>query len=192
MSPMEYFEFLGTLNESIVVYNREKVIWANQKVANMMKYDSPDEILGTSPFSHVHPDLLIDFQKNVESRTDKLIKTSGLWRLRCKDGSYKTVQSNGSVYVHEGESYLVSIFREPAHQVKHSYSSSQLQHDLLTPLTVARGFLDILLEKCKNSEDKKYLNAMSESCSKMEKTIRELVDSLTQQNMLSVSERNED
>ncbi len=191
MSPEEYFGFLGTLNESIIVYTRDKVVWANQKVSNMMKYDSPEAIIGTSPFNHVHPDLLIDFRKNVETRSEAALPTSGLWKLRCKDGSYKTIQSNGSVYVHDGESYLISIFRAPAHPIEHRYSTSQLQHDLLTPLTVARGFLDILLDKCKNSEDKKYLDAMSESCLKMEETIRALVESLEQQNLLSVTERDE-
>ena len=188
MSPDEYFEFLGTLNESIVVYNQDRVVWVNQKVCNMLKYETSEGLIGTSPFSHIHPDLLIDFQKNIESWYDNQITTSGLWKLRCKDGEYKTIQSNGSVYIHDGEPYLVSILREPAHPIEHGYSSSQLQHDLLTPLTVARGFIDILLEKCVNVEDKKYLEAMRKSCSKIEANIRKLVESLNQQNRLSVSQ----
>lgn len=185
----EYSKFLSTLNESIVVYNKEKVVWANDKVTELMKYSSPDEIIGTSPFIHVHPDLLIDFQKNVETRTKTPQPTSGLWKLRCKDGSYRTIHSNGSVIVLDGKTYLISIFRDPVSHIEHRYSSSQLQHDLLTPLTIAKGYIEILQNRNDDPESQRCIEAIQESCKKMESTITKIVNSLHQTNLIdSVTE----
>lgn len=187
----EYFRFLDTLNESIVVYDKEHVVWANDKVTRMMKYDDPEEIIGISPFSFIHPDHLIDLQKNIELRTSQPQNTSGLWKLRCKDGSYKAIHANGSVFMDGDKPYLVSILRETENLKVHSQTSSMIQHDLLTPLTVAKGYMEILMEKAKDPEDIKRFAVMDENCRKMEETVIELINTMKQLNIL-VHEENED
>lgn len=184
----DYIQFLETLNESIIIYTDDKVIWANKQLSDFLGYDSPDEVIGTHPFSHVHPDNLLDIEKNTKIRMRESIKSSGHWKLRTKQGTYKSVFSNGSTNDIDGKRYLVSIIREPSRPIPQTYSSSELQHDLLTPLTIAKGYLEILREKATDHDTIKHLNTVSDSCNKLEENIRKLLDTVQELNLLEPDE----
>ncbi len=92
----DYIPLLEILNEAIVIYDFEKILWANEEYAQLRGYDSPTEIIGLRTYDTVHPDEVEAARKASQDRAQKGKKTRGAWTMRNKDGSYRVLVSHAT------------------------------------------------------------------------------------------------
>ncbi len=179
----EYIQFLETLNEASTIYT-DRLIWMSPQYLTLLGYTDLTEVTGRSIYTGIHPDEFIDQQKNLEHRTKTRQNTSGTWNLRKKDGTYTKIHSNGSVITLDGETYFVAIARSNQEIQSPQYTSSTIKHDTLTPLTAAKGYLEILETRTTDSENTRLINQIQKNLDKLQETLQNHIQETKQLNLL--------
>ncbi|MCW4014239.1 MAG: PAS domain-containing protein [Candidatus Bathyarchaeota archaeon] len=178
-----YIQFLETLNEASAIYT-DKVIWMSPQYLKLLGYETLDELQGKSIYLGVHPDELIDQQKNIENRTKNHQNTSGTWNFRKKNGEYIKIHSKGSVITLENKTYLIAIARSHPEITHPEYTSSQIKHDTLTPLTTTKGYLELLETHITDPETHQLLEKAQKSLEKLHKNINKIIKETDQLNLI--------
>lgn len=144
----DFIPVFETLNEAIVVFDHETILWVNEPYLEMMGYTA-DEIIGRPLLDRVHPDETQEAIRNISSYTKMGSKSSGVWRIRKKDGTYLTLVSHTSIIPDHERTVTVSIVRpldrvhpDPTHKI----TEAGLHHEVQTSLTLILGYLELLQE----------------------------------------------
>lgn len=90
----EYLPLLEILNEAMVIYDMEKILWANEEYAQIRGYESATAIIGLGTSNTVHPDEEEKAKKIMVERFANGGKTRGIWRMRRIDGSYVKLEAH--------------------------------------------------------------------------------------------------
>ena len=85
----DYIPLLEILNEAIVIYDNDRIIWANEDYAKLRGYVKATDVIGTSMRDAVHPEEFNDAKKALLERARTGKGTKGTWRVKQKDGSYR-------------------------------------------------------------------------------------------------------
>jgi len=179
----EYIQFLETLNEASAIYT-DKIIWISPQYLKLLGYQTLDQVKGRSIYTAIHPDELIDQQKNLEYRAKTKEKTSGTWRFKRKDDTYIKVLSKGSVVTLDEGTYYVAIARSHTEITHPEYTSSTLKHQTLTPLTTAQGYLEIIENRITDPETRNLLQKAQKSLQKLQETIQKYIEDTDQLNLI--------
>lgn len=179
----EYIQFLETLNEASAIYT-DKIIWISPQYLKLLGYQTLDQVKGKSIYTAIHPDELIDQQKNLEYRAKTKENTSGTWRFKRKDDTYIKVLSKGSVVTLDEETYYVAIGRSHQEITHPEYTSSALKHETLTPITVTKGYLELLETHITDPETHKLLQKAQQSLEKLQKNITHQLEKTEQKNLI--------
>jgi PAS domain S-box-containing protein len=174
VSYLDYLPVFETLNEAIVIFDNEKFLWVNDAYLKLKGLDSPDEIIGMPIFDGIHPGEVQEGMRVVSERAKTGKGSSGVWRLRRKDGSYQTVISHASILPNIEETVSVAIVR-PVEAVQGVFdkkiTEAGFHHEIRSALTVILGYLDLL----KNHEDvstnpelKKWIDAIVQNYMRIE------------------------
>ncbi len=145
-SYMDFIPVFEILNEAIVIFDSETILWTNEAYLTMMGY-APDEIIGKPALGRVHPDEVQEAIRNISEYTSTGERSSGTWRIRKKDGSYMTIVSHTSVLPGLEKTVTVSIVRPVDHaqsDIVSKITEAGLQHEIQSSLTVIVGYLDLL------------------------------------------------
>lgn len=184
----EYIAFLETLNEASAIYT-DKIIWISPQLATLLQYPDPTEFLGTPPHSHIHPDELFDLKKNIEKRLKTHKPTYGTWHLRKNDGTFLRVYANGSTIQIQDQTYLLSILRPHSDLETPLYTTAKIQHDILTPLTAAKGYLEILETHITNPEAQHLFQQIWKNCEKIETNLHKIIETGEQLNQITKQDK---
>jgi len=107
----DYLPLFENFYEAVLIYNSEKIFWVNESLVKLMGYDSPDEFIGNNILSFIHPDTLQHATVEMKKLYEAEKRTGGVYKVRKKDGTFKTVVSRGSILPNLDETVLVSIVR---------------------------------------------------------------------------------
>ncbi|MCB2172333.1 PAS domain-containing protein [archaeon] len=179
----EYIAFLETLNEASAIYT-DKIIWLSPQYLKLLGYQTLDQVKGRSIYTAIHPDELIDQQKNLEHRAKTKENTSGTWRFKRKDDTYIKVLSKGSVVTLDEETYFVAIGRSHTEITHPEYTSSTIKHETLTPLTTAQGYLELLETHITDPETQNLLQKAQTSLQKLQEIIQKYIQDTDQLNRI--------
>ena len=145
--------------------------YVSEQFANMLGYETPDELMAASDGSILglaHPD---DFDIGLADALDQYSKSdhyATTYRMRCKDGSWKYIEDRGNkIQAPDGtiehwnlildndelmKKTIALEIEKKANQNKSDFLS-RMSHDMRTPLNGIIGLLDI----CKRHPDDKKL-----------------------------------
>lgn len=148
-SYMDYIPVFNTLNEAIIIFDTEKYLWANDAFAKIRGYDSPNELIGQSIFSNVHPDEIQEHTRVMAERSRTRENSKGVWRLRKKDGSYIPIIAHTSIIPDSNRGISVAIIR-PVDVVQGDIipkiNEAGVRNELSSALTVIYGYLELLMD----------------------------------------------
>lgn len=107
----DYIPLLEILNEAIVIYDDERILWANEEYARLRGYDRATEVIGLGTYSTAHPDEVDDAKEIIRERERTGKKTKGTWRMRKKDGSFVVLSSHSTVLPNLDNKIILAIVR---------------------------------------------------------------------------------
>ncbi|MFX0072151.1 MAG: PAS domain S-box protein, partial [Candidatus Hermodarchaeota archaeon] len=101
-----------------IISNNSKFIYCNEAFKRILGY-TPEELIGTSIFKIIH----LEDQKTIFQKFKKLIKTGlikDITRIRCKDGTYKWLETIGKAVFDENKQLtkLIAVSRDITEQKK--------------------------------------------------------------------------
>jgi hypothetical protein len=186
----KYITFLKTLNEAAVLYTDKKIKWISPQLATLLEYPNTDEFIDTPPHSHIHPDELFDLKKNMEKRLKTHEHTYGTWHLRKNDGTFMRVYANGTTIKIQDQTYLLSIFRPHSDIETPLYTNAKIQHDILTPLTAAKGYIELLESHITNPKTQHLFTQIWKNCEKIEINLYKIIETGEQLNQITKNPKN--
>ena len=172
----DFIPVFETLNEAIVIFDNETILWTNEAYLNLMGY-APEDIIGKPTLGRVHPDEVQEAIRNISEYTRTGEGSSGTWRIRKKDGTYKTIISHTSVLPGLEKTVTVSIVRpvdSAQGDIVSKITEAGLHHEIQSSLTVIVGYLELM----KVHEDITMSPAMERWLSNIEKHIQKIDDLL--------------
>ena len=135
------------LNEAIIISDNEKYLWTNEVYAKLRGYDSPDELIGKSIFSEIHPDEVQENVRVIAERNRTGDKTRGIWRLRRKDGSYMPIIAHSSLLDDLDQRVTMTIVRPvdvAQGDIVPKISEAGMTHEIRSALTVIAGYIELI------------------------------------------------
>lgn len=195
----EYYRHIFNNADDLISVFNEKIEceFINEKVLkNLLGYYFKD-IKGNKSFSIVHHDDLHKAKNNFYSAF-KNGMSFGESRVKCKDGTYKWLQSRGRIFKKDGEKKLVLISRDITNrkniETKLRDKNIELEnlnelkteflrrasHELKTPLVIIKGYTDLLVNLCEKQDQPaimKNLQNILNGCNRLENIINNIIES---------------
>ena len=190
--------------EGVFVIDGEtlRVVLANQRVAEMCGFDSPEDAIGVDPFEFVHPD---DRDRAarilVEDAFGKDLRQVNEFRTVTRDGGQMWVDAVGAITEFQGRVVaLVSIrditqrrraeeelreLYEQERKLRHELQTEitrridftrALVHELKTPLTTVMASADLLTTEVTEGHPGRIVRNLNRSASNLNNRIDELLD----------------
>jgi PAS domain S-box-containing protein len=157
-----------------------EVIWANQAELDLLGY-TKEEYVGR---------LITDFHADndiIEDILDRLTNNETLLnypaRLRSKNGSIKHVLINSNVLMKDGEFIHTRCFTRDITDLKNEEERkntfiSMVSHELKTPLTSIKSYVQILLSKAAKEKDDFRINVLTRTDAQVKKMVKMIEDFL--------------
>lgn len=181
--PNTYYEeaFEG-LNDSIVVYTRETLLWCNQKFVELLGYQSSADLIGTKPLKHVSS----DYHNESTNTFNHLFTTrksgnGSLISILKKDGSSISCFVKSAVKTRSGFDFIVSIFRpfeSSAVDERMIRFMNVFKHEVNTPISVILGYADMIQQLhggTLHPEVVKFLELIMKNAQRIEAVSRAMV-----------------
>ncbi len=146
-SYLDFIPVFETLNEAIAIFDNEKFLWVNNAYLQLKELDSSNEIVGKPIFGGIHPDEVQEGIRVLSERTRMSKGSSGIWRIRRKDGSFQRVISHASILPNLEETVSVAIVRpvdEVQGDIGMKITKADILHEINSALTVISGYLDLM------------------------------------------------
>lgn len=172
----DYLPLFENFYEAVLIYNSEQILWVNEPLVKLMEYDSPDEFIGNNILSFIHPDNIQHGSVQIKKLYEEKERTGGVYKIRKKDGTYKTVVSRGTILPNLDDTILVSIVRsieeDPSDAVL-GVTESVVRNEIASALTVIVGYLDLLRDNDKEgSELTEWFEAIYKNVQRIEEALR--------------------
>ncbi|NEU06944.1 PAS domain S-box protein [Flavihumibacter sp. R14] len=158
-----------------------KIIWANQAELDSLGY-CREEYIGR-PIEQFHADPPV-----IRDILTRLINNETLHnypaRLRCKDGAIKHVLINSNVLRKEGRFIHTRCFTRDITDIRKEEERkndfiAMVSHELKTPLTSLKSYIQILLLKARKEEDDFRINALTRADVQVKKMVSMIGDFLS-------------
>ncbi len=178
----------------VVIHDKERVLFANNAAADIVKASSGSELVGVEINKVIHP----RYKELVEQRM-KVLETEEILPLReekfiCLDGSVIDVEVMGGVVKYKNKDCVQTIFRDISQrkQVESLLSEQQAKnakinheldkflystaHDLRSPIASALGLINLCEQDDNQQNVKSYFSLLKLSIQKLDNFIRDISD----------------
>ncbi len=178
--------------QGLVVFGMDKPVFANQAMADILGYDSPDELLRIeSVDQYVHPEYVkrLRASRAARLRGEQVMTLSEFKALR-KDGSEIWLENRPTLVEWEGQLAMQSAYFDiterktaeadaaRAHQSKSDFLSL-VSHELRTPLNAILGFGQLLRDYSETplpEDQQAYVRHILEGGQHLLKLVNEILD----------------
>ncbi len=131
-------------NDGVVMVNSDKLVFANQKCAEMFGYDSPDELIGKTIATIVHhDDLKMVSGSNAKSHSGEQLPAVYEFKGIKKDGSTIHIEASAANIYYQGASTTLAYIRDVTKQ-NNSRRLIKIQRDLSMKLARAVSVTEAL------------------------------------------------
>lgn len=156
----ETFERLFShVTEAIAVIDDFKAVWANDMMLEIFGYEL-DEIIGTSFLDYFHINSIPSAIKAIATT----VKTGNFYdvvvRVKTGNGDFLPVKGRVSRLQLGDKEYYTCFVRKVTpftNNPEVQLLENEVQHEIMTPMAVIRGYVELLLLMCDDKEEKKYL-----------------------------------
>lgn len=185
-----YRRIVDTANEGIgITDENSQVVFVNKKLANMLGYNEPDQIIGRPLLDFVFEDDKAEFENSVQKRQYGIISENQC-RYRRKDGSSLwTIVSIKPIYSTAGDyigSLAMLIDNTERKMIEMEMArldrlnlvgeiAAGIGHEIRNPMTSIRGFLQMLREKDSYQDDLEFFDIMIEELDRCNLIISEFL-----------------
>jgi PAS domain S-box-containing protein/putative nucleotidyltransferase with HDIG domain len=108
----KYRNVVERANDGIVIIQEERVIFANQRLAEMWG-GALEEILGTTFANYINPDATPNIKEYYRRRiAGEILSSTYITQLKRKDGSWVDVELNAGVFTYQGKPADLIIIRD--------------------------------------------------------------------------------
>ena len=174
----DYLPLFENFYEAVLIYNSEQILWVNEPLVKLMEYDSPDEFIGKNILSFIHPYNLQHASAQIKKLYEEDERTGGVYQVRKKDGTYRTVVSRGTILPNLDDTILVSIVRsieEDPSDAVFGVTDSGVRNEIASALTVIVGYLDLLRDNDnEGSELTEWFDAINKNVQRIEETLQHI------------------
>ena len=174
------YRTLESINEGIILYNSEKIFWINSYLVKLLGYDSANDFVGKNILSFIAADNIQHGTAQISKLYEGQRMTGGVYKVKKKDGSFRTVVTHGSVIQNLDDLVLISFVRpienEPSSDIL-GVTVPMLLHEAATSLTVIRGYLDFLRNNSGEDSDAvraRYFDIIEQNIQRIEETLLNL------------------
>ncbi len=185
-----YRRIVDTANEGIGITNEHnKIVFVNTKLANMLGYGGPEQLIGRSLLDFVFEEDKADFETSIQKRRYGISGETQL-RYRRKDGSSLwTIVSIKPIYNNTGDyigSLAMLIDNTERKMIEMEMArldrlnlvgeiAAGIGHEIRNPMTSIRGFLQMLREKDSYQDDLEFFDIMIEELDRCNLIISEFL-----------------
>lgn len=192
-SELKYRQVVENANDIIIVIQKERIKFYNQKMLEISGY-SHDELIGEDISKFVSEDdfkiMMEDFKLRTNSNTVHKTYTIS---LITKSGKKKIVEVNPIVIKWNKQTAILAFVRdltermlmekekrakeeaEKANRAKSEFLAN-MSHEIRTPMNAILGFSELLLKNSSNPQDKQYLNTILSSGKTLLSLINDILD----------------
>ncbi|MDH5655281.1 MAG: PAS domain-containing sensor histidine kinase [Spirochaetia bacterium] len=164
-----------SIPDGVAVHRDDKIIFINRSGANLFRAKGPDQIIGKSVGSLVHPNYRSLVQKRLQEAASYkgYILPSSEQKYVGLDGSVIDVEASTTVVMYERNIAYLTIARDITERKRmerlREDTERIIKHDLKNPLNGIIGFSRLLmqLEEKSNSEVAEFSNIIYNSAYKM-------------------------
>ncbi|NVO21663.1 MAG: PAS domain-containing sensor histidine kinase [Bacteroidetes bacterium] len=150
-----YLQMLDNLNDLVCEIDENGVFtYLNKQYKNIMGYD-PSDLLGTKAVNLIHPDdLTQSVNRHNEIRNNKGSSVD-IWRFRHKDGTYRVIESKGTVYHNSDNKLRTSVISRDVTEERHNI---QVLNDKQEELTQVTDSIPVLIALVSNDLEYRFVN----------------------------------
>ena len=156
---------LEETDEIVLVHSPEEIVWCNSEAAGLLGYDSADDLRGTNT------------GKIMEARTEE----QGLVTFVKGDGTTISCLSSQHIMEEDDNEITVSVI-QPIKSVNVEEKLEKLlyemKHEVYTPLSVIKGYTEILKDKDIDSETREFIEIMQKNIERLELATKTVLDKL--------------
>jgi PAS domain S-box-containing protein len=98
--------------DAVVVYQDERIVYANPAALRLFGADAPDGLLGRNIFDFIHPEERQDVRSRAKRAEHGIRMSAKEARIVRLDGSVLTVEANGGLVEWEGAAAVQTIMRD--------------------------------------------------------------------------------
>lgn len=120
--------------DAIIVHQAEKILFANDAAAKILKLDNAISLIGNSVVSYLH----LDSIESVEQRISRLLKVGGsieaaVHKVICSDGTIKELEIVGT-RIQYGEVTAILLIARDISEVRKAFDSLRIRDEKLTAI----------------------------------------------------------
>jgi PAS domain S-box-containing protein len=163
-SEESYANLADSVREAVALVQSEKVLYANWSMANLMGFDSPDEMVGSMLEDFITADSLEDLRRRL--REDDYVPSKARMLLKRRGGQ-EFITDVEIVRLPYGNRRLFQVMIRGEEDTGSVVTQSQMEfmsrlsHDFRTPLVSVSGFADILERLVEPGEDTRIAECLS-------------------------------
>lgn len=185
---LDFYQLLDqSLSANLIIKDR-KIIYANKTSLNLLNLSHAEEILGKDYFTFIHP----DYYELMERRFQNIIESKVTLepielKIITSSGTEIDIESIEGVFFFEGE-VLIQVNVQDITDKKETKNmlmqteklsvmgelAAGIVHEVRNPLTVLRGFLEMIAET-ESSKNKEYIEIMKLELERIETIANDLL-----------------
>lgn len=146
----------------------ERIFTSSPKLKEIFGF-RPDEVLPYDvAVSQIHPDFRDNVAKNVEQSFLKGIRLDMEYQIMGHhDEKLRWVRAIGEAHQKDGKDYFTGVIHEITEkkldEIRKNDFIAMVSHELKTPLTSMKGYIQIMQRKAKNSVDESFIKMLDRS-----------------------------
>lgn len=127
-----YRDLVDVSPDAIVLHRNSKIIYANIAAAELLKTAHPDDLIGQSIKSFIHPDYQQQTQERLRALEEDKVKKLPLITLRvlAKTGDICDVEVASGITNFQGKAALLSVLRDTSARMQAQRALKDSEHEL--------------------------------------------------------------
>lgn len=156
---------LEETGELVLVHSPEEIVWCNMEAAEFLGYENVDQLTGSST------------EKIMEARNGE----KGLVTFVKGDGTTISCLISHHIMEDEDSDVTLSIIQPiNSDKLKHKLEKLlyDMKHEVNTPLSVIKGYTELLQEKDLDPETREFIEIMMRNIERLEKATKKVLDKI--------------
>ncbi|MBB5645928.1 PAS domain S-box protein [Pedobacter cryoconitis] len=146
----------------------ERIFVVSAKLKEFFGYFPEDEVTYDAAINQIHPDYRQEVVNSIESAFTKGTRFDMEYPIiGYHDGKTRWVRGIGEVQHREGTNYFTGLIHEITEkkldEIRKNDFIGMVSHELKTPLTSMKGYIQLLLVKLKKQEDDFFIGALEKA-----------------------------